>query len=113
MIARLPPAQREAKREELGRPLAAIAFSVRTINGLEEAGIYTVGLLLMCKPSWLLTVPNIGEKTLAEIFKGLESIGYSRGPASNECSGGHIINNSAWVGFEPATRIVEACPIVP
>jgi DNA-directed RNA polymerase subunit alpha len=78
MTEDLEPDQRKAEREKLNRPLAEIGFSVRTTNGLEEAGIYTVGVLLMCKEEWLLSIPNIGEKTLEEIYKGLASAGYYR-----------------------------------
>jgi DNA-directed RNA polymerase subunit alpha len=57
---------------------AEIGLSVRTTNCLEERGIFTVRDLLNCKPEDLLSISNFGEKTLEEVYKALEDIGFLR-----------------------------------
>jgi DNA-directed RNA polymerase subunit alpha len=57
---------------------AEIGLSVRTTNCLEERGIFTVNDLLNCEPEDLLSISNFGEKTLEEVYKSLESIGFYR-----------------------------------
>jgi hypothetical protein len=75
---------------------------VRTANALDGAGIYTVRQLLNscpkratdCQPSccqcvktagqgfsptcFLLDIPNFGDKTMEEVFKALERVGFVR-----------------------------------
>lgn len=71
----------EAKdlREKLEMSTAEIGLSVRTTNCLEEKGIFTVQDLLNCTREDLLSISNFGEKTLEEVYKSLESIGFHRG----------------------------------
>lgn len=57
---------------------AEIGLSVRTTNCLEERGIFTVEDLLHCTREDLLSISNFGEKTLEEVYKALESIGFYR-----------------------------------
>ncbi len=68
-------------QELLGRldmSTAEIGLSVRTTNCLEERGIFTVRDLLHTQREDLLSISNFGEKTLDEVFKALESIGFYR-----------------------------------
>lgn len=57
---------------------AEIGLTVRTTNCLEERGIFTVRDLLNTTRSELLSISNFGEKTLDEVYKALESIGFFR-----------------------------------
>jgi DNA-directed RNA polymerase subunit alpha len=57
---------------------AEIGLSVRTTNCLEERGIFTVEDLLNCTREDLLAISNFGEKTLEEVYKALESVGFYR-----------------------------------
>ncbi len=57
---------------------AEIGLSVRTTNCLEERGIFTVSDLLNCTREDLLSISNFGEKTLEEVFRSLESVGFVR-----------------------------------
>ena len=66
------------QREKLEMSTAEIGLSVRTTNCLEEKGIFTVRDLLNSTPDDLLTIANFGEKTLEEVFKALEGIGFYR-----------------------------------
>jgi DNA-directed RNA polymerase subunit alpha len=61
---------------------AEIGLSVRTTNCLEERGIFTVNDLLHCTRDDLLSISNFGEKTLEEVYKALEGIGFYRQPKS-------------------------------
>ena len=64
--------------DKLEMSTAEIGLSVRTTNCLEERGIFTVHDLLNCTPDDLLSISNFGEKTLEEVFKALEGIGFYR-----------------------------------
>ena len=64
--------------DKLDMSTAEIGLSVRTTNCLEERGIFTVNDLLHCTRDDLLSISNFGEKTLEEVYKALESIGFSR-----------------------------------
>jgi DNA-directed RNA polymerase subunit alpha len=64
--------------EKLEMSTAEIGLSVRTTNCLEERGIFTVHDLLKCTRSDLLSISNFGEKTLEEVYKALEKIGFFR-----------------------------------
>ena len=66
--------------ERLEMSTAEIGLSVRTTNCLEERGIFTVHDLLQCTRDDLLSISNFGEKTLDEVYKALESIGFCRRP---------------------------------
>jgi DNA-directed RNA polymerase subunit alpha len=74
--------------DKLDMSTAEIGLSVRTTNCLEERGIFTVSDLLRCTPDDLLSISNFGEKTLEEVYKALEGIGFqrrSRHGAAAEC----------------------------
>jgi DNA-directed RNA polymerase subunit alpha len=77
---RLSTADEHAKglTERLDMSTAEIGLSVRTTNCLEERGIFTVSDLLQCTREDLLSISNFGEKTLEEVYKALESIGFFR-----------------------------------
>lgn len=77
---RLSVADEKAKglKERLEMSTAEIGLSVRTTNCLEERGIFTVNDLLHCTRDDLLSISNFGEKTLEEVYKALESIGFFR-----------------------------------
>jgi DNA-directed RNA polymerase subunit alpha len=64
--------------DKLDMSTAEIGLSVRTTNCLEERGIFTVNDLLHCSPEDLLAITNFGEKTLEEVYKALEGIGFYR-----------------------------------
>ncbi len=64
--------------EKLEMSTAEIGLSVRTTNCLEERGIFTVQDLLHSTPEDLLGISNFGEKTLEEVYKALEGIGFYR-----------------------------------
>lgn len=76
----LSPFDDQARRfaERLSMSTAEIGLSVRTTNCLEERGIFTVEDLLRSKPEDLLSISNFGEKTLEEVYKALESVGFVR-----------------------------------
>jgi DNA-directed RNA polymerase subunit alpha len=65
-------------RQKLEMSTAEIGLTVRTTNCLEERGIFTVEDLLNCTPQDLLSISNFGEKTLEEVYKALEAIGFRR-----------------------------------
>ncbi len=67
--------------EKLEMSTAEIGLSVRTTNCLEERGVFTVNDLLHCTREDLLAIANFGEKTLEEVYKALEGIGFCRKPA--------------------------------
>jgi DNA-directed RNA polymerase subunit alpha len=68
------------QNERLELSTAEIGLTVRTTNCLEERGIFTVRDLLNCRPNDLLSISNFGEKTLDEVYKALEDIGFPRTP---------------------------------
>lgn len=63
-------------RAKLELSTAEIGLAVRTTNCLEEKGIFTVEDLLNCTPEFLLSIPNFGEKTLEEVYRCLERLGF-------------------------------------
>lgn len=69
-------AQDLANRLEMST--AEIGLTVRTTNCLEERGIFTVNDLLHCTREDLLSISNFGEKTLEEVYKALEGVGFFR-----------------------------------
>ena len=81
-MTRIPLSAVDEKAKELTERLemstAEIGLSVRTTNCLEERGIFTVNDLLHCTRDDLLSISNFGEKTLDEVYKALESIGFRR-----------------------------------
>jgi DNA-directed RNA polymerase subunit alpha len=64
--------------DKLEMSTAEIGLTVRTTNCLEERGIFTVNDLLHCTRDDLLGISNFGEKTLEEVYKALEGIGFYR-----------------------------------
>ena len=70
--------QSDEMAEKLDMSTAEIGLSVRTTNCLEERGIFTVHDLLNCTRTDLLSISNFGEKTLEEVYKALEKIGFFR-----------------------------------
>jgi len=62
----------------LALSLSEIDLSLRTVNFLEEAGIFTVGDLLDCTADRLLKIKNVGLTTLESIYDALEKIGFHR-----------------------------------
>ena len=82
MGTRIPLSRAEEEsrslRERLEMSTAEIGLTVRTTNCLEERGIFTVNDLLHGRPEELLSISNFGEKTLEEVYKALESIGFYR-----------------------------------
>ena len=68
----------EGLKERLEMSTAEIGLAVRTTNCLEERGIFTVNDLLHCTRADLLSISNFGEKTLEEVYKALERIGFHR-----------------------------------
>ncbi len=77
---RLRAAEEAARgmQEKLEMSTAEIGLTVRTTNCLEEKGIFTVRDLLNSTREDLLSISNFGEKTLEEVYKSLESIGFFR-----------------------------------
>jgi DNA-directed RNA polymerase subunit alpha len=84
-MTRIPLSAVDEQAREISQRLemstAEIGLSVRTTNCLEERGIFTVHDLLQCTPDDLLSISNFGEKTLDEVYKALESIGFRRSRA--------------------------------
>jgi len=70
------------KAEDLAAKLemstAEIGLTVRTTNCLEDRGIFTVQDLLNCTRDDLLAISNFGEKTLEEVYRALEGVGFYR-----------------------------------
>ena len=62
--------------ERLDLSIAETKLTVRTVNCLEEQGIFTVRDLLNCTPKRLLEIPNFGEVTLKEVYKALAKLGF-------------------------------------
>ena len=80
-VTRIPIPAWEKNHEtddRLDLSLAEIDLAVRTVNGLEEEGIFTVQDLLSCQPERLLAIPNFAEKTLETVFAALEKIAFYR-----------------------------------
>lgn len=81
-MTRIPLRTIDSQAEDLTARLemstAEIGLSVRTTNCLEERGIFTVNDLLHCTRDDLLSISNFGEKTLEEVYKALEGVGFYR-----------------------------------
>ncbi|MGO8688660.1 MAG: DNA-directed RNA polymerase subunit alpha C-terminal domain-containing protein [Thermoguttaceae bacterium] len=74
----LPDWEKQTKDQRLEMSTAEIGLPVRTVNCLEDHGVFTVEQLLGCTPEKLLSFPNFGEKTLDEVYRALEAIGLRR-----------------------------------
>jgi DNA-directed RNA polymerase subunit alpha len=70
--------QEEDLQARLEMSTAENELSVRTTTCLEERGIFTVGDLLNCTRDDLLSISNFGEKTLDEVYRALENVGFAR-----------------------------------
>ncbi|MGD9636468.1 MAG: DNA-directed RNA polymerase subunit alpha C-terminal domain-containing protein [Pirellulales bacterium] len=70
--------QSQDMRQRLEMSTAEIGLAVRTTNCLEERGVFTVNDLLHCTRDDLLSISNFGEKTLEEVYKALEGVGFYR-----------------------------------
>jgi DNA-directed RNA polymerase subunit alpha len=70
--------QSQDLNDKLEMSTAEIGLAVRTTNCLEEKGVFTVNDLLHCTREDLLSISNFGEKTLEEVYKALESVGFYR-----------------------------------
>ena len=57
-------------------PLADLGINVRTVNGLEEAGLLTVGDLVKCTREDLQSLPNFGLRTVTVIESVLQRHGF-------------------------------------
>lgn len=81
-MTRIPMRSVDSQAQDLTARLdmstAEIGLSVRTTNCLEERGIFTVNDLLHCTRDDLLSISNFGEKTLEEVYKALEGVGFYR-----------------------------------
>ena len=90
MGTRVPLRKTDTREKDIANKLemstAEIGLTVRTTNCLEERGIFTVNDLLNCTRDDLLGISNFGEKTLEEVYKALEGIGFRR--AGQEEPGG-------------------------
>jgi DNA-directed RNA polymerase subunit alpha len=82
MSTRIPLRTTDTRAKDMADKLemstAEIGLTVRTTNCLEERGIFTVSDLLHCTREDLLSISNFGEKTLEEVYKALEGIGFCR-----------------------------------
>lgn len=78
----LSAAEEESRslQERLELSNAEIGLTVRTTNCLEERGIFTVRDLLHTTREELLSISNFGEKTLDEVYRALEEVGFHRSP---------------------------------
>jgi DNA-directed RNA polymerase subunit alpha len=68
----------QALSDALSMSTAELGLPVRTTNCLEQRGIFTVGDLLNCRREDLLKISNFGQKTLEEVYRALEGIGFRR-----------------------------------
>ena len=79
---RVPLDKSYIEQQELEKKLewstAALGLSVRTTNCLDEHGICTIGDLLARQREDLLQISNFGEKTLEDVYKALEKLGFYR-----------------------------------
>jgi DNA-directed RNA polymerase subunit alpha len=82
MGTRIPLNRSYIEQRELEKKLelstAELGLSVRTTNCLDEQGICTIGDLLACRREDLLRISNFGEKTLEDVYKALERLGFYR-----------------------------------
>ena len=79
---RIPLDKSYVEQQELEKKLdwstAALGLSVRTTNCLDEHGVCTIGDLLACRREDLLQIANFGEKTLEDVYRALEKLGFYR-----------------------------------
>ena len=93
-VTRIPiPSWAKVKKtdDRLALSLSEIDLPVRTVNFLEEDGIFTVGDLLDCPAERVLKIKNVGLATLMTIYAALEKIGFhqvSARPGKEQAEGG-------------------------
>jgi DNA-directed RNA polymerase subunit alpha len=79
---RIPLDKAYLEQKELEKKLewstAELGLSVRTTNCLDEHGICTIGDLLASRREDLLKIANFGEKTLEDVYRALERLGFYR-----------------------------------
>ena len=79
-------AKNQKADDRLELSLSETNLIVRTVNCLEEKGIFTVQDLLNRTPKQLLEIPNFAEKTLETIYEALKKIGFHRSTSSSSFS---------------------------
>lgn len=75
---RIPTIKNRVPKSPLKLSLSEANLPLRTINALENAGIFTIEDILHCLPKDLLKIDNFGEKALTEVFKALKNLGFKR-----------------------------------
>ncbi|MCE2793637.1 MAG: hypothetical protein LW697_14485 [Blastopirellula sp.] len=78
------------QQEKLELSTAEIGLTVRTTNCLEERGIFTVRDLLNTTRAELLSITNFGEKTLDEVYRALERVGFYRPSRAGQLPAGKL-----------------------
>ena len=58
--------------------ITELDLPIRTVNMLQEAGIFTVGDLLHRRQAELLGIPNFGRRCLEHVLIALEDIGFQQ-----------------------------------
>jgi DNA-directed RNA polymerase alpha subunit len=76
VIARAFSEAQAKEQVTLDSPLIALGLPVRTVNGMEEAGILTVGDLCDWRLCDLISLPNFGERTAHEVRAAIERHGF-------------------------------------
>ena len=67
-IGMTPPEKREyVRKQRVELSLSEAGLSVRSVNGLEEEGIYDVKTLLRQSKERLMGIKNLGEKAMSEL----------------------------------------------
>lgn len=64
--------------EVLDMGLSGLGISVRSVNALEEKGVFTVGQLLRWTREELEGIPNFGAKSVEQVYRALERVGLRR-----------------------------------
>jgi hypothetical protein len=79
-----PPNARNVSRDPLSQSVSILDLSVRSANCLEHAGITTISELLRWTTDELLTIKNMGRKSVVEIQESLAGQGISGIPVPQE-----------------------------
>ncbi len=69
--------QEQEDDSQLSLTIEELNLSVRSQNGLEKAGIETVGQLIDRPFSALKTIDNLGDKSVSEIVEAIQNLGLS------------------------------------
>lgn len=62
------------RKQRMELSLSEAGLSVRSVNGLEEVGIYDVKTLLKQTREQLMAIKNLGEKTLDELISVIDGL---------------------------------------